>query len=207
MTTTHVTSPPPRRRTNGLLITGAVLTALAVISLIGGGLIVGTHALKRDGHGFYAARPEVVTSPTSALVTRSIDIGPDTPGWLVHDGRLATIRVSATPPDGKRVFVGVAPRDRVDAYLASTRYDEVTDFEVDPFSVSTRPHAGTQAPARPAAQDIWSASATGTGRQTVEWKVRKGTWSVVVMNADGSPGISARIGVGVRTDLVLWVGL
>jgi hypothetical protein len=38
------------------------------------------------------------------------------------------------------------------------------------------------------------------------WKLRSGTWSVVVMNADGSRDVAATIGVGVKVPGLLWVG-
>ena len=37
---------------------------------------------------------------------------------------------------------------------------------------------------------------SGTGRQTLVWPVRNGSWMVVVMNADASPGIVASADVG-----------
>jgi nitrate reductase gamma subunit len=40
------------------------------------------------------------------------------------------------------------------------------------------------------------ASSTGTGRQTVSWKVRNGSWRIVVMNADGSPRVATEAKVG-----------
>ena len=39
------------------------------------------------------------------------------------------------------------------------------------------------------------------------WKLRSGTWSIVVMNADGSRDVAATIGVGVKVPLALWVGI
>jgi hypothetical protein len=50
-----------------------------------------------------------------------------------------------------------------------------------------------------------TASAHGTGSQTLTWKVRSGGWSVVVMNADGSRGVDA--GVSVAADVPILVPL
>jgi hypothetical protein len=53
-------------------------------------------------------------------------------------------------------------------------------------------------PAPPTKQPIWDASVHGTGTQTLTWDVRDGDWSVVVMNADGSPGVHADVSAGAR---------
>ena len=51
-------------------------------------------------------------------------------------------------------------------------------------------------PAAPATQDFWVAKSQGTGTQKLDWDVKDGDWSVVVMNADGSPGVHADISAG-----------
>jgi len=45
------------------------------------------------------------------------------------------------------------------------------------------------------------------GTQTVTWKVREGDWSVVLMNADGSRGVSADIDLGAKLSFLLWVAI
>ena len=59
----------------------------------------------------------------------------------------------------------------------------------------------------PAAQTFWAASSVD-GRP-LEWKVREGEWSVVMMNADGSPGVSVDAAVGAQVpiirDLAWWL--
>ena len=48
----------------------------------------------------------------------------------------------------------------------------------------------------PADAQIWAASEHGSGKQTLNWEIEDGDWSVVVMNADGSTGVDADISTG-----------
>ena len=59
----------------------------------------------------------------------------------------------------------------------------------------------------PAAQTFWTASSVD-GRP-LDWKVRSGEWSVVMMNADASPGVSVDASIGADApfirDLAWWL--
>ncbi len=85
------------------------------------------------------------------------------------------------------MFVGVARRADVQAYLAGVERDEIENVDFFPFKVSYDRVPGTRAPAPPASQGMWVA--TGTGGKPLQWRVREGNWSIVAMNADGSPGV------------------
>jgi hypothetical protein len=75
--------------------------------------------------------------------------------------------VSADAENAQQIFVGIAPQAQVDAYLRGVAHDEVTDFEVDPFAVSTARQPGSAMPEAAAQEVIWTESAGGSGRQTV----------------------------------------
>jgi hypothetical protein len=72
------------------------------------------------------------------------------------------------------------------SYPAEVSHPLVTDVDNDPFDAGFRPQAGER---------IWAASTQGA-RQTLTWDVDDGDWSIVVMNADGSPGVQADISAG-----------
>jgi hypothetical protein len=48
----------------------------------------------------------------------------------------------------------------------------------------------------PARQSFWVAHTSGSGEQSLTWPVRRGDWTFVVMNADGSPRVDADVAVG-----------
>ena len=92
---------------------------------------------------------------------------------------------------GSPLFVGVGPSADVDRYLAGVSHTLISDF----WSDSVQPIAGGVPGSPPGTQDFWVASATGAGAQTLTWDPANGSWTVVVMNADG------RAGMDVGTDL------
>jgi hypothetical protein len=49
-------------------------------------------------------------------------------------------------------------------------------------------------------------STSGTGNIALDWKARLGKWRAVLMNADGSRGITANLQLGARTSLLWWFG-
>jgi hypothetical protein len=105
------------------------------------------------------------------------------------------------------VFLGIAPADQVRSYLSGASYENVTDFEVDPFELKTVPQDGSATPPPPTSEDFWAVSATGSGRQSISWNMRDGTWDVVVMNADGGAGVVTNVSVGAKVSIILWIGV
>ena len=82
---------------------------------------------------------------------------------------------------GSPLFVGIGPSADVDRYLAGVSHTLISDF----WSDSVQAIGGGMPGSPPGTQDFWVASATGTGAQTLTWDPANGSWTVVVMNADG----------------------
>jgi hypothetical protein len=176
------------------VIGGAIAGLVAFALLVGGGVLLYANGQK-DHDGYVSTGSDRFHTSTYALATDDLDVDSDVPGLIDEGSALGHVRVKATSRDGKPIFVGIAPTKDVDAYLQGTGHATVTDVDYSPFRATYSTHGG-EAPAPPAAQRFWTASSNGDGTQAVEWKVRSGNWSVVVMNADGSKNVDAGVSAG-----------
>jgi hypothetical protein len=218
----QVTSPTaPRRWSAGrvaLVVTGAVTGLVAAGVLLVGGVALWGDAQK-DEDGYLSTDSHRFTAETRALATEDLDIDLDGAESVVDTGDFGKVRLAVEPQTDKPVFVGVARTDDLSAYLRDVAHTTVTDIDSSPswtdidsseFSASYSGHAGERSPAPPAKQGIWAASAHGAGPQTLDWDVEDGNWSVVVMNADGTPGVQADISAGAKLpflDEVGWIAV
>ena len=100
--------------------------------------------------------------------------------------------------DGGPVFAGIARTSDVERYLAGASHTVVTDIDTDPFHATYESHEGARTPAAPDGRELWVATTEGAGKRTLDWDVRDGRWSVVVMNPDGSRGVDADVSAGVK---------
>lgn len=190
-----------------LIVIGALIVVIALVIMAAGGALLWAHTTQRNSDGFYTTAAERLGTPTYALVSDELDVGTDGPDWLFRKGRLGTIRIAATSRNGRPIFLGIARDSQVSGYLAGVPHAEVTDFDVDPFSVTYALRPGTTAPGSPQQQGFWTASANGTGEQTVTWPVQEGSWAVLLMNADASRGIAADVSAGAKIGLILWLAV
>jgi hypothetical protein len=185
------------------------LAALVGIALFFGTIALGVvYGTQRDSAGFFSTGTVRLVSTTAALRSEQIDLGSDEnpDRWPFHDGDLAKVRVRAEAPANDEIFVGIAHTSDVDAYVDGVAHDEVTDIHWTNDRVRYRRVAGDRAALPPPGdQDIWVASDEGAGRQTVTWDVQGGNWSIVVMNADGSQGVTADVGIGVKVKVLPWI--
>ena len=180
----------------------AVLVAglLALISL---GFVVAGGALlwvdgQKDAQGYISTGSDPFRTSTAALATESLDIDVDGAGWVLGSDGYGKVRVAVTPRGDKPLFVGIARSRDVNAYLRRTAHTTVTDVDFRPFDADYRDHAGARRAGPPARERFWAASSSGAGRRSIQWDVSDGSWSVVVMNADGSPGVDAGVSAGAK---------
>ena len=189
------------------LIFGSLAASAGVAFGIAGGALVWAHSTQRDAAGYYATSAERLDTRSFALTSEKVDLGVDASDYRWVPGGPTAVRVQATSSSATPVFVGIAPAADVDRYLASSAHAEITDFEVSPFRPELRDVPGATRPAAPASQAFWAMSAQGPGTQTVNWPTQSGDWKVVVMNADGAPGVAVDVAIGGKTGLLMPLGL
>ncbi len=198
-----------------------VLILLGILSLLLGLVLIaagGAVAALLGQDESISTQPARVKGTGVALVAENIRI--DESNIPVPEG-VGTLTLSVTSPEGREVFAGTAAPDELDSYLTGAPYDVVVDL-TSGGTARTRPVPGTQQPAPPAGQAIWTAQASGTTARITP-TLDPGT-ALVVMNADATPGVTAdvvatyrasgawvaswvAVGVGVVLLLLAWLFL
>jgi hypothetical protein len=180
-----------------LVVAGALAGLLAL-----GALGLGAGALwaddEKNERGYLMTDSERFASGGRALATDNLDVDLSGAGWLVDTGDLGKVELEVSPEGGKPVFAGIARTEDVASYLRGVGQTRVTDVDAFPFEASYLAEPGSRRPVAPAQKSFWAASTQGRGTQTLDWRVQDGDWSVVVMNADGSPGVAADVKAGAK---------
>jgi hypothetical protein len=181
-----------------------VLLVLGSLTLLGaGGTALWADRTQRDG-GYATTEVHDFSTAGSALATVSTELGSAGIGWLYSPSLLDEVRIRVTPTSsGSGLFVGIGPSTEVDRYLAGVNHTVITEF----WDEKVETVAGGQPGSAPGTQDFWVASDTGRGERTLEWDPTDGSWSVVVMNADGRPGIDVGADLGARLPALPWIAL
>jgi hypothetical protein len=204
MSATTLPTPPPARKSDAgrvVAIVAGVLIALVSLGLLtAGGVGLWADTTQRDADGWLSSPWHRFETPTRALTAEGVKLG--RPGDSLPD--FGSIRVRARSADGRPVFIGIAPEARVDAYLDNVAHTEITEIHRHGFEGRMR--SGENSFKNPASTS-WTASATGSGTQTVRWNPQSGRWALVVMNADGRAGIDVQLQAGARADWLIVLAL
>lgn len=189
---------PSRRRPLGggqiaMIVVGSIV-ALLGLGLLGGGVAVAAAGHSRDDAGFLTTGPATVATTAYAVTAPNIGIDVRGPDEAYARDLLGTVRIRATA--SQPVFLGIARTADVQRYLDGVGYAEISDVNVNPVRIDYAEHAGRAPEVPPGEQTFWELSDSGTGTRTLEWQLATGDWTVVVMNADGSPGVRADLDLG-----------
>ena len=209
---THQESPTPSPSQPGSSWTaGRVVALLAgsvlLLGSLGMGAVGGALALAgatmRDGQGFLMSGAESFRTDTYAIASGTLDLRSHTPGPFLPDTILGDAKLTVSASGETPVFVGIAHSSDVAEYLRGVQHATVVDFaKGDPVY---RLHSGGAPTARPSGTDIWVAQSVGTGTHSLTWPIEAGSWSVVVMNADGSQDVSADVAAGASVPALGWL--
>jgi hypothetical protein len=184
-----------------MIVLGIVALVLCIPLLLGGialAVIFGTD-------GSYETNQEHITTSTRALVSAVTEISKGSPA-----GRdLAGIRLQLhlTSASDQPLFIGIGRAGDVSKYLDGVNVDRIDDFQFAPFRYRKTELPGDSVPPPPDEQTFWVASTQGTGQQQLNWRLRTGTYQVVVMNADSSAGVDVTGTLGVKIPWIFWVAL
>jgi hypothetical protein len=186
------------------------ITALALASIAA---LIGTAAIaagatgiafdqtQRNQAGYLTTAAAAYSTTTYALESGSYNVA-GTRGLIARE-LLGTIRIRAL--SSRPIFVGIAPADAAASYLARVAHAQASDLGAESAGFRTRP--GGAPSASPSAQHFWVASTTGTGARTLTWKVRNGSWRVVVMNANGSRDVASELSIGASSPHLLTLAI
>jgi hypothetical protein len=186
------------------LVIGSILTLVSIGSLGVGAMALGTDLTRRDAAGYVTTGAHSFSTAGSALATVPAELDSPGVGWLYSSVLLGNVRIRVTPVNGdSSVFVGIASSSDVDRYLAGVSHAVISEFWTDRvYDV-----AGGSPGSAPGAQDFWVASASGAGTQTVNWDPQNGSWSVVVMDPEGRPGIDVVADLGATYQALLGIAI
>ncbi len=191
-----------------LLVFGVIVILISVGLSLAGGTLLWVNSAFKDSEGFYTTGTVRLERDSYAIITHPADIHAE-PRWYWGQGNLATIKVEgSSASSSKQIFIGIARESDLEPYLSGVNYDEITGFNFYPHRVEYRNHPGTSKPAAPTSQTFWMVSAHGAGFQKLQWELETGSYSLVLMNDDGSAPIDMRVSVGARIPQVLFaIGL
>jgi hypothetical protein len=175
------------------VVFGVLTLLLSSVLLLGGAALLSADVTERSD-GYLLSPEDDLSAPGYALVSERIDLstGAD---WMPISAALGTARVEVTgTTPGSEIFVGIAPLGDAAAYLGGVERTVIDDLGLD--SPAPRDLPGSAPSGPPTEQDFWTAQASGPGTQQLSWVPTEGDWMLVVMNADGSAGVSIEARVG-----------
>jgi hypothetical protein len=194
---------PRRKWTAGRIIAivaGSILALISLGLLAGGVTGIVYDQTQRDADGFLMSPEETFDTGSYALVSETLDVGSDVPEWVINE-LIGTVRIESE--SDQPVFVGIASESEADSYLGNVRRAVVTHVSDPDYS----PRAGGAPSTPPGRQTFWVASTSGAGSQMLDWDVDDGDWVIVVMNPDGSAGVTADLRIGAEVDPLIWIAV
>jgi hypothetical protein len=185
------------------LVAGSLVFLASLALLVGGGVATWVDNTQRDSAGYLTTDPHSFTTTTYALTSDGVDLGSGV-GAFTPSKYLGTVRVRVTSANPQApVFVGIGSQSAVNRYLAGVSHQVVTNWPEG--RTASHVQAGAQPAVAPAAANIWVAKSRGVGTQRVTWHATSGSWTVLVMNADASRGLSVRADVGATVPDLGWI--
>ncbi|WP_460628043.1 DUF4389 domain-containing protein [Intrasporangium mesophilum] len=188
------------------LVVGSLLLLLGLGMVVGGGAIGVIELAARDDGGWHSVDIDRLASSGVAVTSEGAMVQIDAPSTVMDRLDLQLrLRVTSSNP-AEPVFVGVGPMADVASYLSGAAHDRVTNLSLQ--GVPTYRHvAGAATVAPPATQPFWDASTTGASARELTWTLKPGSWTLAVLNASGTSGVTVSAVAAVRAGSLLPIGV
>jgi len=168
-----------------------------------GGALAFADATLRDDDGFLMSGAETFETSTYAIASSDLDLETGAPAAFMPDAVLGDAKLTVSALSPAPVFVGIADSRDVAQYLRTVEHATLVGFEnSDPVYRTSDGNAPTTGPT---GTDIWVAESVGTGTHSLTWPIEEGSWSVVVMNADGSRDVAVEVAAGASVPALGWL--
>ncbi|WP_322797385.1 hypothetical protein [Tepidiforma sp.] len=146
-----------------------------------------------DEGDYLLSGPATFTTSTVGFFSSTGELTGD-PG-AVRRGTV-TIRVRVT--SGENLFVGIAPREQVDAYAGAASREIMADVTYDPLDFR-RTAVGTERSLPPPASALtWTAAVEGDAPLELTWQALPGEHTLAILHRDASPGLTATLEFGTK---------
>lgn len=178
-----------------LAICGALL-GLAGLAALGLGAVL-LSLFGTDGQSTIPIG-RVTSEAGRAVVVTDFQISSSTPVPLNESWFDLALQVRGDDPH----FVGVATKEQALDYLQGVSYNLVTDFDSSAGTIDSTVIPGDVRPQPATTQTFWSDQQTGSDVR-VAWPVSDENTSLVIMNEDGSRGVTAAVDVLLT---IAWAG-
>ena len=193
-----------RDRTGAAALVGAAVTGLIAFALfLAGGLLLWANGHYKDADGYLSTGSQRFDSPEYAITTPNLESAPARPASCSRPTATATIRLPRRPRAASRCSsASPAPATSTPTCAASRTARSPTSTTRRSSARYTQHPRHAQARPRPPTQP----SGPRAARTRCAGTSSRGDWSVVVMNADGSRGVSAAVSAGAKVPYIAEFG-
>ena len=194
------------------LVFGGLILIAALGLISGGGVLLWSQTAITDNTGYMNTNAVPLSVMSYAIVQNNINIQLDNGVGMPMNQNIVSIKIAATSNNGKPIFVGIVPQQSALTYFSGVNIDRIISYNWVPGRMmrggvpTFQTIPGSVQPTAPTNQLFWVAQASGTGTQTLTWTPTSGEYWVVIMNADGQPGVDANVQVGARVTVLGWIG-
>jgi len=181
-------------------VVGGFLAVVGLAVLVGGAGLLWVFSTQRNADGFFESPMAEMSTEGYAITSTEMDMGA-LPTATFGPGWLANVQVTATSRADRPLFIGIGPSGEVDDYLAGVARSEVIEID-SRTGITYVTKDGVSPESVPSGQGFWVQSAEGPGSQSFDWDIERGDWTIVIMNADATPGIDLDVAAGVHSNWI-----